>query len=274
MVFDYLTKSAKWADFKEIDWEFYFRVQTTKLLQDLPVLYKSKRGFIRAVNKAIEKWLIKKVIVDNTEPYYKLTEKWKERNTKEDKQPQGGVTKTTQGVTNFTQGCDKNDIGGVTKTTHNPSTNNTSTNPSNKEKEKNSSTLLEDKGRFDEFRSVYPRKKGKAKSKEYWCKLVKKHNPDDIISWARKYALECKGKEAKYIKRPQGWLNENRWIDYLEEEGDELDTFKNIVYPNNPYSINPKWVEEYVAVYGQEKFDKLSKEYKAILHDDLMQTNG
>ncbi len=63
---------------------------------------------------------------------------------------------------------------------------------------------------FQEFWNVYPKKKGKSKAFEYWCKI--KEDKDMIIQKAKEYAEECKRKkiEDRFIKRPQWRLNEKR----------------------------------------------------------------
>lgn len=86
------------------------------------------------------------------------------------------------------------------------STNNISNNiVDNKEKNINKNEKT-----FQEFWDAYPKKKGKSKAFEYWCKI--KDDKNLIIQKAKEYAIECKRKniEDRFIKRPQGRLNEKR----------------------------------------------------------------
>lgn len=70
---------------------------------------------------------------------------------------------------------------------------------------------------FANFWSVYPKHKWKQKAFEIFARLIQwGQNSDLIIKKAKEYAEEVKKKwtEDKYIKRPQGWLNEKRFLDW------------------------------------------------------------
>jgi hypothetical protein len=66
--------------------------------------------------------------------------------------------------------------------------------------------------RFDDFWNAYPKKAGKAAAQRAWDKVVRKHDPDAIISAAKVYAKSQKVAEG-YVKHPQGWLNDARFLD-------------------------------------------------------------
>ena len=70
--------------------------------------------------------------------------------------------------------------------------------------------------KFEEFWQIYPKHTGKKKAEQAFKKAVKKVSPDLIILKAKEYAEEIKKKwtEDKYIKRPQGWLNDERYLDW------------------------------------------------------------
>ena len=71
--------------------------------------------------------------------------------------------------------------------------------------------------RFDDFWRVYPLKRGKPAAQKAFAKAVTGGaDPQAIIDGAIVYALECRTKEARYIKYPQGWLNDGRWGDEAE----------------------------------------------------------
>lgn len=70
---------------------------------------------------------------------------------------------------------------------------------------------------FDLFREAYPKKVGKAKSKERFIQAIKKGNsPQLIIEKAKEYREQCRknNTEDRYIKRPEGWLNSERYLDW------------------------------------------------------------
>jgi hypothetical protein len=70
---------------------------------------------------------------------------------------------------------------------------------------------------FDEFWKVYPRKEGKQAAKRKYMTARKSHPADVILKGAQAYALMSLGKERKYIKLAQGWLNDGRWdADYSQ----------------------------------------------------------
>ncbi|RAV34890.1 helix-turn-helix domain-containing protein [Corynebacterium heidelbergense] len=93
---------------------------------------------------------------------------------------------------------------GVLQTIHNPPE------PSRNHPEPHS-------GGFDEFWRVYPRRTGKKKAREAWDKAVTDTDPSVIIDGARRYAqhIEAEQTEQRFIKWPQGWLNDKRWEDDL-----------------------------------------------------------
>jgi len=72
---------------------------------------------------------------------------------------------------------------------------------------------------FDLFWKEYPLKKWKHKAMIAFDNATKKTDAQIIIDWAKLYYNECKREWTvpKYIKRPQWWLNENRWKDIQED---------------------------------------------------------
>lgn len=69
---------------------------------------------------------------------------------------------------------------------------------------------------FESFWSVYPKRKGKARAWEAWCRLISGgQDASYLIRKATDYAKECSLKhvEEHFIKRPQGWLNDCRFDD-------------------------------------------------------------
>ena len=90
-----------------------------------------------------------------------------------------------------------------------------------KTKKENSKERLEEK--FNEFWNVYPVKKGKLQAK----KAFEKINPNDklfqeIITFLQKqimYKSYCDSNNifCPEFMYPQGWLNNERWTDIIEE---------------------------------------------------------
>jgi len=105
--------------------------------------------------------------------------------------------------------------------------------------------------KFEEFWQVYPKHTGKKKAEQAFKKAVKKVSPDLIILKAKEYAEEIKKKwiEDKYIKRPQGWLNDERYLDWEQ--------------PKNQYTINSitedmlsrDWKAKWASIKGIENID-------------------
>lgn len=73
---------------------------------------------------------------------------------------------------------------------------------------------------FEDFWNCYPLKKWKSKAKIRFIQALKKCEGGKIILKAKEYAEECRKKwtEEKYIKRPEGWLNSERFLDWEVEK--------------------------------------------------------
>ena len=145
----------------------------------------TKRWVQKNLQSLIEKWLIRKVETYQNGlkfcEYYAL--------------PFHSIEQSSIGYrTKF--------VGGIEQSSTNNINNNIEDN-----KEKN---INKNEKSFQEFWNVYPKKKGKAKAFEYWCKI--KEDKIMIIQKAKEYAMECQKKkvEDKFIKRPQWRLNEKR----------------------------------------------------------------
>jgi uncharacterized protein YdaU (DUF1376 family) len=67
---------------------------------------------------------------------------------------------------------------------------------------------------FDEFWTVYPRRIAKPTALTAYTKARKGGTEHEaIITGARRYADECRGKEQRFIAHPATWLNAGRWDD-------------------------------------------------------------
>jgi hypothetical protein len=68
---------------------------------------------------------------------------------------------------------------------------------------------------FDIWWQQYPKKVEKAAARKAYHRIVSKGeaSSEELLSGVMKYAAAQTGKDAKYIKYPQGWLNGARWTD-------------------------------------------------------------
>lgn len=66
---------------------------------------------------------------------------------------------------------------------------------------------------FESFWKEYPRRKDKGHAYKQWLVEIKMTEPAAIVAGATRYAVECSGKDEKYIKFAQGWLSGQRWLD-------------------------------------------------------------
>lgn len=71
---------------------------------------------------------------------------------------------------------------------------------------------------WNEFWQVFPKKVAKKAAKKKFHTAVRQGaDPQHIVAGARRYAEQVAGKDPKYIKQPDGWLNAGRWEDEVSE---------------------------------------------------------
>ncbi len=71
---------------------------------------------------------------------------------------------------------------------------------------------------FEAWWDAYPRKQGKGKAYEAWCKAITKTSPDNLILAATDYYHWPElPKDPKFIPLPATWLNQERWGDELSK---------------------------------------------------------
>jgi len=68
---------------------------------------------------------------------------------------------------------------------------------------------------FESYWKEYPKRKDKGHAFSEWQKQIKTTDTQTIIDGAKKYAVECSGKDVQFIKMAQGWLSGQRWLDEL-----------------------------------------------------------
>jgi len=76
---------------------------------------------------------------------------------------------------------------------------------------------------FEEFWDIYPRKIGKAKCVKKFTNLCRDIETGKlIIEGLKKYNNIYSTRARKYIPHPSTWLNEERWLDDIESEYEEI----------------------------------------------------
>lgn len=72
---------------------------------------------------------------------------------------------------------------------------------------------------FNKFWDLYPRRVGKEAAARTWQRLIVAGvEPQTLIDGARDYAAQVtrEGTEQQYVKYPQGWLNDGRFLDAIQ----------------------------------------------------------
>ncbi|PEY62569.1 hypothetical protein COJ41_18485 [Bacillus thuringiensis] len=68
---------------------------------------------------------------------------------------------------------------------------------------------------FEEVWSVYPKKRNKPKAYQRYNEVRAKHHSHEVILYGvTKYAEECTNKDMQYIKMLEGFLNDERYLEY------------------------------------------------------------
>jgi hypothetical protein len=67
---------------------------------------------------------------------------------------------------------------------------------------------------FDEFWSIYPRRKCKKAARIAYDRARRRHwKREEILAGVMRYAEECCGTDPRFIAHPATWLNGERWTD-------------------------------------------------------------
>lgn len=75
---------------------------------------------------------------------------------------------------------------------------------------------------FERFWKVYPKKAAKKDAQKAWVKAIKRETADRIVAAAEKYAawLSAPSRPGEFKPHPknaQGWLNGDRWQEFLDQ---------------------------------------------------------
>ena len=77
LLMEIFLKLNTWANSIILDGEVFYSLAGSKIVEEVPLLFKTKRTAIDNITVLVEKWLIIRRIEKN-KSYYKITEKWKE----------------------------------------------------------------------------------------------------------------------------------------------------------------------------------------------------
>lgn len=75
-VMDMMMNLSTWAEWREINWEIYYYLSASKLVEELPLISDKKNTFLVILKVLKEKWLIDSIL-DLNKSRYKVTQKWK-----------------------------------------------------------------------------------------------------------------------------------------------------------------------------------------------------
>lgn len=115
---------------------------------------------------------------------------------------------------------------------------------------------------FDDFWKAYPIKKGKIAARKAWARAVKVAQPADIIAAAEQYARWVTAKmqtdSETRPKYPEGWLNDGRWDDDLEDvkpgSANTQGTYSSPAPPPDmPRNLYPVWARAHFEAHQAGK---------------------
>lgn len=215
VVFDYITKAPKWANWKEIDWEIYYNLYRSKMCEDLPSVTESKSTMNNYIKSLVEKWLLVRYIFNNNSPHYKISEKWKD----------WGTDKYQGGEPSVIGGWAKNATGGEPSVAPNQSTNNQSTNNQIKNNKKSLESELT--SFIEKWNSVNEVKHSSWKKIKWFQSCIKitpslideyikirtKHKlqVDDVSHWMKQYLIKLKTWDVDWSHRYSLYEFFKRW---------------------------------------------------------------
>lgn len=78
---------------------------------------------------------------------------------------------------------------------------------------------------FEAWWKAYPRRTGKGAALKAYTSALKRASPDELMAGARTFSewVERNEKPPQYVPHPSTWLNQDRWLDELKDDGYELD---------------------------------------------------
>ena len=79
---------------------------------------------------------------------------------------------------------------------------------------------------FEKFWKIYPRKVAKKQAAKIFKKIQKKDHKN-LLKGVVLFSEEKKNTDIQYIPHPSTWLNQERWMDYLDKDDSVLKFGKN-----------------------------------------------
>ena len=79
---------------------------------------------------------------------------------------------------------------------------------------------------FEKFWKVYPRKVAKKQAAKIFKKIQEKDHKN-LLKGVLLFSEEKKNTDIQYIPHPSTWLNQERWMDYLDKDDSVLKFSKN-----------------------------------------------
>lgn len=123
--------------------------------------------------------------------------------------------------------------------------------------------------KFEEFRNIYPNKKGKANARILWAK-IKWVDYDVIINACKLFAIENKWQDIKYIKHWNTWLSQQCWEDY---QTIDRETLKREMYntwhedvEDNPDTAHWKNMKEKYTMFWDNWYNIRMEDKQAVKH--------
>lgn len=73
---------------------------------------------------------------------------------------------------------------------------------------------------FSVFWSLCPKQEGERFARVAWDSALKRAKPQAIIDGMRRYSVSRRGKEHRFHKRPDRWLEGDHWNDVVKDDGE------------------------------------------------------
>ena len=103
IVFDFITKAPLWANVTTIDWVARWRFDVSKMPKQLPLVSDKKNTFQIIIQWLLKLWILERLVIWGRDSYWKITEKWKTRNSVNF---QGGIESTNSGLQSTVDGSE------------------------------------------------------------------------------------------------------------------------------------------------------------------------
>lgn len=185
-------------DIRDFDGERYYRLHSSHVSAQLPILGLKPEPITRRISALVEKGYFKRVIQDGNTPWIRPTSKAKSI--------YGGPSQETGGSV-------PKDGGGPSQKTDNNSTSNNIINTETQTQGAIAPSESVQDEMFEAFWASYPRKVSKGSARAAFAKALKKADVQDIAQGFKRFLASVEGKEERFIPHATTWLNGERWLD-------------------------------------------------------------